>query len=248
MADSAQVVLVHGAWLGAWCWRPVEDALAEFGIGTSAVDLPGRPGNPLPLAEVTLEKWVDHLESVVISLAGPCIVVGHSLAGAALTLLGERRPSLIDRFVYVAAFLLRTNESATDVIRRDPATRVHMARHLADDRRSSSLEVSSVGTILCNDCPDDAKRAVQANVVPESTTIARTKVAWTANRSGAIPRTYVVCERDRVISPIAQRQMVAAVGCDDVHSIDTGHSPFLSRPRELSQLIAMAATQSMEPR
>ena len=248
MVEPVPVVLVHGAWFGAWCWEPVEEVLAKFAVDVAAVDLPGRPGNPMPLENVTLEGWVDYLEYVVEGLAGPSIVVGHSLAGAALTMLGERRPELIDQLVYVAAFLLRTGESATDVIRGDRRTQVHTARKMAVDLRSSTLEPTLISSILCNGCPEDAKVAVQANVVPESTIIAQTKVDWTEDRFGTITRTYVMCERDRVIDPLVQRQMVAAVGCDKVHSLDTGHSPFLSRPRELGRLIAMAATPSLKPR
>ena len=150
--------------------------------------------------------------------------------------------------MYVAAFLLRAGESATDVIRRDRKTQVHAARKMADDLRSSMLEPTSISTILCDDCPQDAKDAVQANVVPESTILARRRVDWTEDRFGTVARTYVVCERDRVIDPFVQRRMVAAVGCDSVHSLDTGHLPFLSRPRELGQIIAMAAIPSLEPR
>ena len=248
MVEPAPVVLVHGAWFGRWCWQSVEEALAEFGVQATAVDLPGRPGNPMPIEKVTLQGWVDHLEHVVSGFAGPCIVVGHSLAGAALTLLGERRPELINRLVYVAAFLLRAGESATDVIRRDRNTQVHAARKVADDFRFSTLEPTSISTILCNDCPEDAKDAVQANVVPESTIPAQTRVDWTGDRFGTVARTYIVCERDRVIDPSVQRRMIATVGCDSVRSLDTGHSPFLSLPRGLSQLIAIAAIPSLEPR
>src|SRR5207244_2209251 len=34
------VVLVHGAWHGAWCWDGVVDALEHNGISVTAVELP----------------------------------------------------------------------------------------------------------------------------------------------------------------------------------------------------------------
>ena len=242
--DVAPMVLVHGAWFGSWCWQHVEDELAERGIDTLAVDLPGRPANPLPLDKITLDVWVDSLAHVVDGLTGPCIVVGHSLAGAALTMLGERRPDSIERLVYVAAFLLRSGESATDVVRRDKRTQVHAARRLSDDLRSSTLEPTLIGTILCSGCTEEDRLAVQASVVPESTTVARTPVAWTEERFGTIPRSFIICERDRVIDPLIQRQMIVDVGCDTVERLDSGHSPFLSHPEQLSSLLASTAATS----
>jgi hypothetical protein len=119
---------------------------------------------------------------------------------------------------------------------------------MSDDLGSSMLEPMLISGILCNDCPQDAKDVLQANVVPESTILARTTVDWTEARFGTVARTYVVCERDRVIDPAVQRDMIAAVGCDSVYSLDTGHSPFLSRPQALGELIATAATPSQELR
>jgi pimeloyl-ACP methyl ester carboxylesterase len=240
VATGIPVVLVHGAWFGAWCWWRVEEGLADAAMQTHAIDLPGRPANPLPLEKVTLEGWVDYLEYVVEGLGRPCVVVGHSVAGAALTVLGERRPELIDRLIYVAGFLLRSGESATDVIRRDRSTQVLAMRRIAADHGSSTVDPMSISTILCNDCPEDAKLAIRSSLVPESTNVARTKVHWTEGRFGAIARTYVVCEQDRVIDPSVQRNMVDDVGCDQVHALDTGHSPFLSRPQDLAKIIAMA--------
>lgn len=235
------MVLVHGAWLGSWCWRNVQIELAELGVETMAVDLPGRPANPLSLDKITLDVWADFLVRVVDGLAGPCIVVGHSLAGAALTVLGERKPHSIKHLVYVAAFLLQSGESASDIVRRDPRSQVHAARRLSDDFLSSTVEPTSIGTVLCNGCTEADRVAVRANVVPESTTVARTPVAWTEARFGSIPRSFVLCERDRVIDPSVQQQMVVDVGCDTVDRLDSGHSPFLSHPVQLSRLLASTA-------
>ncbi len=40
MVTDATVVLVHGAFHGAWCWSKVVDGLAAQGVATLAIDLP----------------------------------------------------------------------------------------------------------------------------------------------------------------------------------------------------------------
>jgi hypothetical protein len=50
------------------------------------------------------------------------------------------------------------------------------------------------------------------------------------------PTTYLVCAKDRAINPDDQRAMAAKAG--DAVELDASHSPFLSRPRQVADLIA----------
>ncbi len=45
---TATVVLVHGAWHGAWCWDAVTEQLDTRGIPNVAIDLPGPDLQLLP--------------------------------------------------------------------------------------------------------------------------------------------------------------------------------------------------------
>ncbi len=46
------VVLVHGAWHGAWCWEPAIAALAAASVTALAIDLPGHGDDPGPLGDL----------------------------------------------------------------------------------------------------------------------------------------------------------------------------------------------------
>ena len=63
---------------------------------------------------------------------------------------------------------------------------------------------------------------------------------WLRDRArsneGLSARTYVVCTRDNAISPGTQRFMAARAG--QVVEWDTDHSPFLTRPGDLADLLA----------
>lgn len=41
MSAPRTIVLVHGAWHGAWCWAPVQAELSARGLASVAIDLPG---------------------------------------------------------------------------------------------------------------------------------------------------------------------------------------------------------------
>jgi hypothetical protein len=50
-------------------------------------------------------------------------------------------------------------------------------------------------------------------------------------------RVYIECSRDRTITLAAQREMQAALPCDPVYTLESDHSPFLSQPERLAQLL-----------
>ena len=58
MADGpATVVLVHGAWHGAWCWDAVVERLAAAGVPCVAVDLPSVHGSMLQQSDDIVHAW-----------------------------------------------------------------------------------------------------------------------------------------------------------------------------------------------
>jgi pimeloyl-ACP methyl ester carboxylesterase len=57
-----------------------------------------------------------------------------------------------------------------------------------------------------------------------------TEVAWKT-----VPSKYIICESDKAIPPSLQE--VLARRAERVHRLSTSHSPFLSQPAALAQLI-----------
>jgi pimeloyl-ACP methyl ester carboxylesterase len=62
-----------------------------------------------------------------------------------------------------------------------------------------------------------------------------TKAAWRT-----IPSTYIICEQDAAIPVFAQEAM--SQRAQKVLRMDTSHSPFLSRPAELAELLRKELT------
>ncbi|TNC20604.1 alpha/beta fold hydrolase [Amycolatopsis alkalitolerans] len=65
------VVLVHGAFHGAWCWEPLLGDLALRGVAATAVELP----------YTSYEDDVAAVRRAVGEASGPVVLVGHSLVG-----------------------------------------------------------------------------------------------------------------------------------------------------------------------
>ena len=105
MTDN--VVLVHGAWHGAWCWERVIPALAERGLRATAIDLPGHGEDSSVMTDLHGDST--RVTDVLDELGEPAILVGHSYGGAVITEAGDH--PLVEHLVFIAALVLDTGET-----------------------------------------------------------------------------------------------------------------------------------------
>ncbi|NMH98688.1 alpha/beta fold hydrolase [Pseudonocardia acidicola] len=91
------------------------------------------------------------------------------------------------------------------------------------------------------------RAAAVARLQPQSLSSCRQPLRAAAWET--IPATYVVADSDPGLPPVVQEGMTTG-RADRVAHIDAGHSPFLSRPRELAAMIAECeeVTAAPQPR
>src|SRR5436853_7049381 len=107
MRVPSTVVLVHGAWHGAWCWADVIARLDAAGQPSVAVDLPS-----VSSASATLADDVACVRAALDAVDGEALLVGHSYGGVVVTDAG-RHPA-VAHLAYVTAFALEPGESANE--------------------------------------------------------------------------------------------------------------------------------------
>src|SRR5690242_18897009 len=56
-----------------------------------------------------------------------------------------------------------------------------------------------------------------------------------------VPKTYVICENDKVLAAAKQELVVKIGGFDNVERMQSGHFPFLSMPKETAEIFARLA-------
>lgn len=236
---TARVVLVHGAWHGAWCWTPVVDRLRAEGIDVVAVDLPGHGADPGPLTD--LHGDAARVREVLDAGEGPAVLVGHSYGGAVVTEAGVH-PDVV-HVVYLAAFALDAGETVSSAFADGPAPDgagrpdLGAALVFADDR--CTVDPAQAGEIFFNDLDPQASAAATAQLGPQSmSSLGQSPdgVAWRER-----PSTYAICELDLAIHPALQATLARRT--TDVVTWPTGHSPFLSRPDLVADLL-LGLTQS----
>ena len=90
--EKKTFILIHGSWHSAWNWHKVTPILEKQGHTVHAIDLPGMGRDKTPIQEVTFEGTVQKLCSLIDSIEGKVILVGHSKNGIMISQAAEYRP------------------------------------------------------------------------------------------------------------------------------------------------------------
>lgn len=234
---TGRVVLVHGAWHDASCWRRLVPELERRGRTAVAVDLPA--------GELGAERYTDR----VLKTLGPLdpdervVLVGHSLAGLTVPVVAQRLgPERVAAIVLLAALLPRPGMSFADVARADRRIMAEgfgqgMVRH-EDGTTSWPPEAAESGLY----------RGVAAEVSPELVVDAVARLrpqAWAVRREvtplvawPAVRTVVLVCADDRVVDPGGQRRHARELPGAELVELPGGHFPMLTRPAELAGVIA----------
>jgi pimeloyl-ACP methyl ester carboxylesterase len=179
----------------------------------------------------------ERVSEIMDAQSGPVILVGHSMAGAIISQAAEYRPEKAAALVYVCAYLLRDGESLRDAARRDADSKAPAIIVRSPDRTTMTFASEGANDVFYTGCRDEDVAWALSRVVPQPVAPWAVPVHLTGDRFGRVPRIYVECLRDQAISLALQREMCRAVPCQQVFSLDTGHSPFLSAPEELAKIL-----------
>ncbi len=235
-------MLVHGAWHGGWAWEKVVPLLEEAGHRVVAPDLPGHGEDETPPEDVSLESYAGRVVGVLDSLEGPAVLVGHSMGGIAVSEAAERRPDKIEVLVYLCAFLLPDGVPMSRIAQQDTESVVTQNLEVDGGRGVATLPATAARDAFYGECSDEDAAWAQARLRDEPVAPWSTPLSLTDANFGRVPRAYVTCLRDRAITAATQREMYTATLCREVISMQTDHSPFLSRPGELARHLTSLAT------
>jgi pimeloyl-ACP methyl ester carboxylesterase len=233
-----RVLLVHGAWHGAWCWQRLAGPLRALGYAPEAIDLPGHGRSTQPLTD--LHGDADAVRVRLDAIGEPTLLVGHSYGGMVITDAGAH--DAVAGLAYVAAYMPDAGQTLLELFtapalpKGERPSELVAAIRFSDDRSQMRLQGDGAAGALYGDCDPATQQWAITRLDAQSTasfTQAPRQVAWTSHLSS-----YVVCTQDRTIPAWLQRTM--AVHADRVINLPASHSPFLSMPERLAGVLAEA--------
>lgn len=231
------LVLIHGAWHGAWCWRRVLPGLRAAGHGAHAVTLTG-VGERAHLLRPDL-RLRDHIADVLglidaEELGDDLVLVGHSYGGLVMTGVAD---ALLARglkprhLVYVDAVTPHPGESwssqhAPETVR----ARLEAAAHRPDGAMPPP-DAAVFGL-------DGADRDwVNRRQTPQPAGVYQDRLDFDAARIATLPRTFIDCTAPALPTIAVMRERVRREPGWQVLELATGHDPMISAPEALVTLL-----------
>jgi pimeloyl-ACP methyl ester carboxylesterase len=224
------VVLVHGLYADGSSWIDVIPYLERAGLKVTAVQ------NPL----TSLADDVAATRRALASQDGPTVLVGHSFAGtiiseagndpkvSALVYLAARAPDAGEDFGALAAKFPKPPASA-GVMRKDGFFWLNEEAFLRDF--AGDIEPSRARALY-------AVQGRGADALPNTKT---TTAAWRDK-----PTWYQVSTEDRTIDPELERFLAKRMKATTIE-LDSSHVSLVSHPKEIADLILLAAGRKKSP-
>jgi pimeloyl-ACP methyl ester carboxylesterase len=244
--------LVHGAYLGAWSWDLLTQEMQARGHQTVAVDLPIED----PTAGVV--QYAEVVSKALQGFEDDVVLVGDSMAGLIIPVVASQRP--VRQLVFVAGLIPHIGVSLLDQFydEVDPnllkaigydlpeADKFEQFRDKPDMFNPAALGINpsqdeaAARDFLFHDCePDVARWAIpklrnqQLLYITEVSPLQ----AWSD-----VDCAYIVCSEDRSLSPAWCRYAARKRLGIDAIELPGSHSPFLSSPAHLADVLTKIAS------
>jgi pimeloyl-ACP methyl ester carboxylesterase len=208
----ATYVLIHGAGDVGWYWHLVEAELRHRGHDVVAPDLP---------CEDDSAGLPEYADAVVDAVGGrtDLVVVAQSAGGFTAPLVCERLA--VDLLVLVAPMIPAPGEA--------PADYWTNTRYGDEARASYDDEIA----LFYQDVPPGL--AAEALTRGRTQSEARMDEPWPLKAWPDVPTRVLLCRDDRLFPPSFIRRVAEERLGITPDEIDGGHTPALSRPKELAE-------------
>ena len=222
------IVLVHGGFVDGSGWAGVYNILKDKGYNVAVVQNPTK----------SLAEDVAFTKSAIDSLKSEVVLVGHSYGGVVITEAGTH-PQVTD-LVYIAAFAPDKGESVSSLI-ANPPPGAPVPPILPPQDGYLFLDRAKFAASFAADVEPGTASFMADSQVPwgvDALSGAVSEPAWKTK-----PSYYLVTSDDKMIPPPAQRKMAERAKAR-VSEVAGSHSIYVSKPREVAEIIEKAAASS----
>lgn len=225
------VVLVHGAFADASGWNDVTERLQKDGYDVIA------PANPLR----SVESDSAYIRSVLDTIDGPIVLVGHSYGGFVITNAAAGDDD-VTALVYVAGFAPAAGDTVGGLTAMNPGSGLADPANLVVRPHPGGADAyiapAAFRSIFAADVSKSTAAVMAASQRP-------TDVGTLFQPSGqpawaTIPSWYVVAADDQTLPPDTQRFMAERAGAT-ITEIASSHVVMVSNPAGVTRVIEDAA-------
>jgi len=242
--NAPAMVLVHGSWHGAWCWRRVLPRLRAAGVEAHAVTLTGVGERAHLLSrDITIATHVQDIVGLIeAEELASVVLVGHSYAGNLITCAADRlqraHPGLLKHLVYLDAGIPDPGKSWSS-----PHAPETVAKRVAEGQASGGLSFPPPdASVFGLSGPD--RDWVNRRQMPQPFGIYQEPLQFDPALVWAVPRTFIDCTDPPLATIDAARRRVGSEPGWQLFELATGHDPMISEPEALSALLLRIHAQA----
>ncbi|MET8408308.1 alpha/beta hydrolase [Streptomyces sp. NPDC005195] len=233
--NKPTVVLVHGAFADGGSWSGVVERLQHDGYQVIA------PANPLR----GMPQDATYLNSLLKSIKGPIVLVGHSYGGEVISQAAEGVDQ-VKALVYVNAIMPDKGESFSSLSAKFPPTKItgsfrQVPFRNGDGSAGTDVYIRSdkIRSVFAQDLPERQTRIMAVTQRPLALSAFTDKVGAVAWREK--PVYVLVGKQDRAIDPRLERFEAKRADARRTWEIDSSHVSLVSHPQAVAGLIVTAA-------
>jgi pimeloyl-ACP methyl ester carboxylesterase len=231
-------VIVHGAFQTSQSWAQVGQNLKAKGHTVVAIDLPGRNTQGAEAKAVSIADYVNVVSAAVKNQTERVTLIGHSFGGITISMVGAANPEKIKRLVYVAAYIPISGESMQSIASGDKTNGfTEKSFVVSPDYSFATILEEDRARLFVNDGTPDLQKSATNAMVREPLGPIGTRVEIAAERFASVEKAYIRTTLDKTVSPPTQQMMIQRAGIRNVMELEAGHSPQLTQPAALADLI-----------
>jgi pimeloyl-ACP methyl ester carboxylesterase len=227
----ANFVLVHGAWIGGWYWRPIAQALRKAGHEVYTPTMTGL-GERIHLMHpgINLDTHITDIVNVIKQEElSDVVLVGHSYGGMVVTGVADALPGTISSLVYLDAFAPKSGDALVKFLPPDQP-----GPQAASDYTLAPLPAAFFGA------SPEVAAIVDARTTPMPMACFTQPLALTGGIDRVGKKTYIYCN---VPAPTTFTQFYDRLKDDrswSVHTLPCTHIVQIDMPNELTALLLQA--------
>lgn len=236
-SKSKHFVFVPGSFHASWCWYKMQPLLNKNGNTSEAIDLPAHGQDTTPISAVTLESYVDAVCKVLEKYDEPVVLIGHSRAGIIISSVAERMPEKIDQLIYLCAFLIPNGEPMVATALSDTASLL-ISNLIFNEQEGWHIPKKEIyKEAFYNDCSEEDVFLSSSLLTKEPNAPVGTPLLLSDEKFGKVKKIYIHTTLDNTITLDLQKKMVERIPVDKTFELNAGHSPFLSQPKQLADIL-----------
>jgi pimeloyl-ACP methyl ester carboxylesterase len=225
------VVLIHGAFADASSWSGEVTQLEHDGYQVIAPAVPLRG----------LASDSAYITSLVLSISGPVVLVGHSYGGAVATEVAANDPGQVKAIVYAAAFIPIAGESVLQLGSEFPGSLLSTATiNIVPVPGGADFYLKPADFRAAFAADRGQADAAEAAATQRPLAQAAAVEPAAANVPAGIPLYAIVANQDKMIPPAAETFMAQRAGAT-ISTVDSAHDMPVTHPRQIVSVIERAA-------